>query len=143
MGTLGLNATKPFSRPVRPLNEMTAPDQIRGALNQVGKAITDHDADASLHLVTTTTAGVSSATAIASAIVHSAVAWVNGDTGAGAAFVDQVAWNGTSGTATAISATTTQGAPAARTYTVAAGRLTLAMAAGTYTITLIPVVFTT
>lgn len=142
MGAIGQYQLKPFSRPVRPLNEFTGPDQIRGNDNQTAKAFNSHDADASIHLVTTTTTGVTtSAVAIYAAITNSAVAWVNGDDGAGKAFVDQVAWNG-GGSATAVSSTTTKGAPAARTYSIASGVLKLLMGSGTYTIQVVPIVFT-
>lgn len=144
MGLIGQYGLNPFSRPVRPFNPLTGPDQIRGAINQLAKNLTDHDADASIHLVSTTTAGVTtSAVAIYTAIVHSAFGFVNGSDGAGKDFVDAIAWDGTSGTVAAVASTTTAGVPAARTYSVASGVLKLQMGSGTYTIVLVPIVFTT
>lgn len=123
---------KPFPKPVPPLNPLTSPAQIRGALNQLAKNISG-----------TATSNVStSATAIYQGLTGNAIAAVSGDSGAGDYFVDQVAWNGTANVVQVVSTTDITGAPAARTYTVVSGALTLAMAAGTYDVVCVPVVFT-
>lgn len=142
MGTLPAEL-KPFSTPHRPINPVTAPDQLRGNDNQTAKALNDHTQDATLHTVTTTTTGVTStgATAIAAAVTGIAQAWISGDNGSGKTFVDCVVWNGATNVKTVVSSTTIDGAPDARTYTVASGILKLQMAAGTYTIKLIPIAF--
>lgn len=124
---------KPFSKPVRPMNPLTDPDAIRGALNQLARAISG-----------TATGAVSTpAAAIAPAIAGNALGAVSGDSGAGDVFVDQVAWNGTSGVVQSVSSTDIDGTPAARTYTVVSGALSLEMASGTYDIVCVPIVFTT
>jgi hypothetical protein len=91
--------------------------------------------------VSTTTAGISTAAAIYPAITGIAVAWVKGDDGAGKTFVDQVCWNGGTNVKGVVSSTALDGAPAARTYSVVSGVLKVAMAAGTYTIEVVPVLF--
>lgn len=143
MGTVGQFGLNPFSAPHRPVDPDRAPDQLRGNDNQLAKNLTAHDADATIHTVTTTTTGVTStgASAIYSAVTGMAQAWIAGDNGSGKTFVDCVVWNGATNVKAVVSSTTVDGAPDARTYTVAAGVLKLQMAAGTYTISLIPMVF--
>jgi hypothetical protein len=142
MGVLSVAVLAPFSKPVRPLEPDRSPEQIRGNDNQLGKALNTHISDETIHTVTTTTTGVTtSAVAIYPAISSIAVGWIAGDNGSGKTFVDQVVWNGASNTKTVVSSTTIDGAPDARTYTVASGVLKLQMAAGTYTIDIIPMVF--
>jgi len=80
------------------------------------------------------TTGIAAATAIDSGQVQTGCAclcWVFGkDQAANNRFADLVWAGGT--TATLVSGINTQGAPTARTYSVGAGSLKLAMAAGTY-----------
>lgn len=141
MGSLP-STLNPFSSPHRPVNPMTAPDQLRGNDNQLGKALNDHTQDATLHTVTTTTTGVTtSAVAIYTAVAGIAVGWVSGNNGSGKTFVDNVVWNGATNVVATVSSTTIDGAPDARTYTVASGVLKLQMAAGTYTIAVNPIQF--
>lgn len=124
---------RPFSRPVRPLNANTAPDQIRGALNQLAKVLNGQN-----------TTGVTStgASTIYPSITGNAFGVVGGDDAAGNCFVDQIVWNPAGGTVTVLHSTTTDGAPAARTYALSSGALTLQMAAGTYTVVIVATVFT-
>lgn len=49
MGTLGTFAVDPFPNP-RKAFTANSPDQVRGELNQLAKAITGHDADATIHV---------------------------------------------------------------------------------------------
>ena len=124
---------KPFPYPKKPMDETRAPDQIRGQLNQLAKYVSG---DQTLGVTT-------SAVAIFEKILNTAYATITGDNGSGKIWVDQVVWNGTTNTSAVISSTTVAGAPDARTYTVVAGVLKLAMAAGTYTIVCVPIVYTT
>ena len=143
MGILGQYALNPFSKPVRPWNATTGPDQTRGALNQLAKNLTGHDADDTIHTVTTTTTVASGVGAVTiypapSGQVRAVVA---GSDGAGKSFQDVVAWH-PSGSVTAVNSTTTQGVPAVRTYSLSTGALQLTMASGTYVIQVIPTLFT-
>ncbi len=141
MGTLP-DPMRPFSSPHRPVNAMTATEQLRGNDNQTQKALNDHTQDASLHSVTTETAGVTtSAVAIYAVATGLMVGWVAGDNGSGKTFVDNIVWNGATNVVATVSSTTVDGAPDARTYTVVLGVLKLTMAAGTYSIALIPFSF--
>lgn len=138
MGKLGTFGLTPFPWPRKPLDPKS-PDQIRGELNQLAKNLTGHDADAALHTVTSSTASVTtSAKAIYVAVTGLAFALVAGDNGAGKTFVDQIAWNGTTNVVAVVSSTTVDGAPDARTYTVASHILKLTMAGGSYTIVIAP-----
>lgn len=128
----------PFGRPVGAMDPTALAIQVRGNDNILRDAVNGlpFQDPASTAGVTT------SAVQIVAAITANGVALVGGDDGAGKAFVDLVVYNG-AGSATAATGTTTSGSPAARTYTVSSGALKLAMASGTYTITVISAVFTT
>ena len=139
MGILGSFQVNPFPWPKKPAPQA---DPVRGELNQLAKAITGHDDDATLHTVTTTTTGVTtSAVAIYATITGIAKASIEGTDGTNS-FVDSVVWNGTTNIKAVISSTTLDAAPAARTYTVVSGVLKLQMASGTYTVVVVSVVFT-
>ena len=144
MGTLSLNALKPFPFPAKPLDADKAPTQIRGQDNQIAAAFTAHDADGTLHTVTTTTSSVTtSAKAILTVVTGLARVVVSGYRAAYAAsFVDVVAMNGTTNLAVTVSSTTVDGAPDARAYSVVAGVLKLTMAANTYTVVVCPILLT-
>lgn len=138
MGQLGDYAVQPFSKPVRPMNPDTAPDQIRGELNQLAKNLTGHDADASLHVVTATPGSVTtSPVTIAPSPAENAFAIVSG-VGGSDAFADLVTWHRAATTAVVITQNTL-GTPPARTYAVSSGALRLTMASGTYFIVVTPI----
>lgn len=137
------SSLNPFSKPVRPFDAMYGPDQIRGNDNQLGKALNTHLANDGVHLVTTTTTGVTtSAVQIYPAPTGQVFAAVGGDTGSGKAFVDLIAWHPTGAAVAVISSNSTKGVADARTYSFGTGNaLKLQMAAGTYTIQVIPIPF--
>lgn len=113
----------------RGVPDTVTPGWLQQEFNGIGRA-----------LANLTTPGVSGATVIYPAPTVQAVAGVAGDDGAGATFVDVVAWN-PAGAAVRIATGTTNGAPAARTYSVSSGALRVAMGAGTYSITVIIFLF--
>ncbi len=118
-----------FTVPVTPWSDTQGPNQVRSALNQIVNVLNGVG-----------TLGVSTAHAIYPAITGIAVGWVNGTDGTNT-FVDQVAWNGTTNVKAVVSSTTLDGSPAVRTYTVVLGVLKVAMASGTYAITVVPILF--
>lgn len=140
-GKVGQYALKPFPSPAPRGDGLIDPMQVRGNDNQVAKAFTAHDADPTIHLSRTTTTGVTTgAVQILAAVTGACYAVVSGSTGGGKMFVDTVAYaNG--GTVTALTSTSVLGAADARTYSLSSGALKLAMAAGTYTVQVVPITF--
>lgn len=139
MGTLD-TTLNPFPFPAGTV--WSSAGQSRGNDNQIGKALNAHFANDGVHLVTTTTTGVTtSAVQIYPAPTGQAFAAVSGDTGGGKAFVDLVAWHPTGTAVSVISSNSTKGTADARTYSLSSGVLKVAMAAGTYTVQVIPVLF--
>jgi hypothetical protein len=126
-----IRALVPFSRPVRPWDDSTGPDQVRGALNQLQNYVTPQ-----------TGVSVSSATQICDVPAGQAMAFVTGDDGSSKSFADLIAWHPSGSTVLVIGGGSTLGVAAVRTYSLSSGVLQLAMASGTYTVQVLPVLFT-
>ena len=140
-GTVGAYQVAPFVGPVPGFDVSTTQFHTRGNDNAIAKSFNQHDADGTIHLNRTTTTGVTtSAVAILAAVTGACWAVVSGSNGSGKIFVDVVVF-ALGGTPTALSSTSVLGAADARTYTVVAGVLKVAMAAGTYTVQVIPLTF--
>lgn len=142
MGLVGQHQVSLFTSPVQGGNPVMLPNFVRGNDNTVANDYNAHDSDASIHVVGTSTSGVTtSAVAITAAVTNNVATLVAGDNGSGKVFVDLVGWNGTAGAATQTKLFE-NGTPDARTYTVASDLLKVTMAGGTYTVMTIPFVFT-
>lgn len=140
-GTVSAHQLLPFPGP-KPGGdaEYVLPNTVQGNDNAIVGQFNAHDADATIHLSRTTTTVTTSALQIYPAITKGVYAVVYGSNGSTKTFVDTVAYD-LGGTVTALSSTSTLGAADARTYTLVAGVLKLAMAAGTYTVQVCPITF--